>query len=113
MSLNSSLVALAIVISELLADINVPSSDEDNIRPRRGLEELGLAVAVELRVIEEASEPISLGGRVYAHLLGLVLEEVHVAADACVLRVRLFALLSQRVRDHLARVLAYKVTAAE
>ena len=75
------------------------------------LKEFGVAVAAQLGVVEQAAQSVGLGGRVYAVLLRLVLEEVHVAADARVGRVDLLALLGHLVADHVACVLAHEFAA--
>lgn len=51
MSFDSGLVAFAIVVGQLLAHANVAGGDEYDVGTRGGLEQLGLTIAVEFRVI--------------------------------------------------------------
>lgn len=113
MSLDGGLVALAVVVGELLAGEDVARGHEYDVRPGGRLEQLGLAIAAELGVIEQAAETARLRRGVDAQLLRLVLEEVHVAADGRVLGVGLLASFRRRVRHHLASVLAHEVAATK
>ena len=68
-----------------------------------------MAIPAQLAVIQQAPEPARLRRSVDTIRLGLVLEEVHIAANARVLTVHLLSLLGLLVADHFAGVLAHKV----
>ena len=69
MRLDDLLVALAVVVHELLAARDLAARHDDEVGPRVHLEQLGVAVALQLGVVEEAAEAARLGRRVHAVLL--------------------------------------------
>ena len=113
MRLERHLVAVAIVICELFARANIARGHQNQMRLAAHLEQLGVAITAQLRVVQEASEATRLGRGVYAVRLGFVLEEVHVAADAFVARVPSLALLGLRVAYGVAGVLDHELSAAK
>lgn len=78
--------AVAIVIEQLLALVNVSGSDEDEVRDAVDVVKFGLAVPV-FTVIDQTTHSIGLFCGVHAVGFAEVLEVVHVAAGVGVLRI--------------------------
>ncbi len=113
MRIQRVLVPVSVIVGHLLAGPDVPGRDQNQMRPAVNLKQLSLTISVQLRMIQQPAQTSRLGRRVNTIPHRLVLEKVHVAADARVPHVVLLAFLGRLVADHFAVVLADEIAAAK